>query len=426
MKAVILAGGFGKRLGNVSLNTPKPMTIVCDKPVLEYQINALRKEGIKEFVFVVGYLYEQIEAYFGNGEKFGVEITYYKEKAPLGTGGALFDLGLNEDFLLCNGDLIFDFCLEEMLDFHRKNKALATLLTHPNSHPYDSTLLSVSGDGCVEKIIPKNEKPYAYSNLCNAGIQIVSPEILGLCKASGKVDFDGDIIKPAIKTGRVYSYKTAEYVKDMGTPERLETVERDIKTGVVEKRHKRHLQKAIFLDRDGTINVHKGYIKSSEEIELITGVSQAISRLNSIGYLVIVVTNQPVVARGECTLGKLKEINNRIETLLGEKGAYIDEFYCCPHHPDSGFENEIKELKIKCDCRKPSPGLLLQAKKDFNIDMANSFMVGDSLRDVEAGINAGCKSVYLSETDEGSQSNTIICKSLADFSELLSNRKLNI
>ncbi|MGN1316897.1 MAG: D-glycero-beta-D-manno-heptose 1,7-bisphosphate 7-phosphatase [Acutalibacteraceae bacterium] len=422
MKAVILAGGFGKRLKSVTDNMPKPMTCVCGKPVLEHQVEALKKEGINEFIFVVGYLSEMITDYFKDGSRFGVSISYYKEEEPLGTGGALFKLGLKEDFLLCNGDLIFDFSLKETVQFHKNNNALATLLTHPNNHPYDSTLLLVSSENRVRAILPSDKKPYAYANLCNAGIQIVSPELLNLYNFSGKADFDKDIINPAIKTGRIFSYKTWEYVKDMGTPERLNRVETDVRKGLVKNKHRGNMQKAVFLDRDGTVNVQKGYITKPEEMELIPGAAQAISRFNQAGYLTIVVTNQPVVARGECSFETLGEIHNRMETLLGEKGAYIDGIYFCPHHTDNGFANEVKELKINCRCRKPAPGMLLKAREDFNIDMAKSFMVGDSLRDVEAGINAGCKSVYLGNTGEiPLPKNVDVCDSLLSFSDTVAD-----
>ena len=259
-----------------------------------------------------------------------------------------------------------------------------------------------------------------YSNLCNSGIAVISPELLDLYSFDGKADLDKDVILPAIKTGKIFSYKTFEYVKDMGTPDRLKSVENDIQNGIVSARHKAIPQKAVFLDRDGTINVHKGYITNPADIELIDGVSEAINRLHSLGFLVIIITNQPVIARGECTIEGLTEIHNRTEALLGEKGAFVDGIYYCPHHPDSGFENEIKELKIKCDCRKPSPGLLLEAQKNFNIDLEKSYMVGDSLRDVEAGKNAGCTPVFLgnkstSELPEKTQA----FSSLKEFAESL-------
>lgn len=413
MKAVILAGGFGKRLESVNKSIPKPMTLIFGKSVLEHQIGALKKEGITEFIFVVGYLSQQIEDYFGDGKAFGVHISYFREAEPLGTGGALFKLNLSEDFLLCNGDLIFDFDVNKMLEFHKKNNALATLFTHPNNHPFDSTVISCDENGLVNAFIT-DKKDADYQNLCNAGIQIISPKLLSMYSINGKANLDKDIIMPATKTKRIYSYKSAEYVHDMGTPKRLKAVERDFKNGTVQKKHSKNLQKAIFVDRDGTINKLDGFITSPNQIELIENTAEAIKTFHNLGYLVIVITNQPVIARGECSTQDLKQIHNRLEALLGNEGAFVDDIYYCPHHPDKGFEGEIKELKVKCECRKPSPGLLIKAKQEFNIDMSASFMVGDSQTDVMAAQNAGCIPVLLTEQADNNQQ--LSFNSLYDFS----------
>lgn len=405
-------------MGNICEDVPKPLTLVCGKPVLEHQLEVLKKEGISQFIFVVHHMAEKITEYFGDGTRFDVEISYFYEDEPLGTAGALFKLNLKEDFLLCNGDLIFDFCLKDMIDFHNKNKALATLFTHPNSHPYDSTLIRTDENGKIMRIASSKDYDKPSQNLCNAGIQIVSPQLLSLYKIDGKANFDRDIILPAISTQRIFSYKSAEYVHDMGTPERLKQVEKDIELGIVKAKHRRHLQKAVFLDRDGTINVHNGFITEPNQIELIDGTSEAIKSFHQLGYLVIIVTNQPVIARGECTVEGLREIHNQLETLLGKEGAFVDSIYYCPHHPHKGYEGEIPELKIQCECRKPAPKMILDAKRDFNIDLSQSFMVGDSDIDVECALNAGCKPVFLS-TEK--RKNILTFKSLYEFSEYLTN-----
>lgn len=397
MKAVILAGGYGKRLKSINKDIPKPMTVICEKTVLEHQISVLKNEGITDFIFITGYLGDKISDYFNDGKKFGVNITYFIETEPLGTAGALFRLNLTEDFLLCNGDLIFNFSLKKMIHYHKSKNALATLFTHPNNHPYDSTLVCANNDGCITKFIKESVRDGYCQNLCNAGIQIISPELIKLFSFDRAADLDKDVLMPTVHTGRIYSYKSPEYVRDMGTPERLSSVERDLNQGIVELRHIKYKQKAIFLDRDGTVNKHKGYITKPEDLELLKGIPEAINIFHDLGYLVIIVTNQPVIARGECTTDDLKKIHNRLETLLGEKGAFIDEIYYCPHHPDKGFPGEIEELKIKCDCRKPEPGLLFKASDDFNIDLSKSYMVGDSERDIKAGKKAGCKVVSIGE-----------------------------
>ena len=418
MLAVILAGGLGTRMGEEYCEMPKPLVKINGKPVLEHQIEALRKEGIKDFLLIVGHKWTQIADYFGDGNGLGVNISYFVEEEPLGTAGALFRIPFEEDFLLCNGDLIFDFSLSAMLEFHKEKKALATLFCHPNSHPYDSTLVVADKDSRITDFVSPSDRNGHYANLCNAGIHIISPELLRQFRITDKANLDKDVLLPSLNTGRIFAYKSCEYVHDMGTPERLSNVEKDLNSGLVSALHRSKKQKAVFLDRDGTINVLKGYITKAEEIELLPSAAESVKIFNRLGYLSIVITNQPVIARGECTEKELRNIHNRLESLLGEEGAYIDGIYYCPHHPDKGFENEIPELKINCNCRKPSPGLILKAAEDFNIDLSQSYMVGDSEKDVLAAENAGCTPVMLSANNK-SNNKTPVYDSLYSFAKQL-------
>ena len=191
----------------------------------------------------------------------------------------------------------------------------------------------------------------------------------------------------------MYCYDSPEYCKDMGTPERYQQVSRDFQNGTVSAKNLSHPQKAIFLDRDGTINKYVGFLRSPSELELIDGVAESIRLINESGYLCIVVTNQPVIARGEVSVSELQLIHDKMETLLGDAGAYIDGLYYCPHHPDKGFEGEVVELKIDCDCRKPKPGLIERACADFHIDRNASLLIGDKPRDVACAEAAGVRGI---------------------------------
>jgi D-glycero-D-manno-heptose 1,7-bisphosphate phosphatase len=168
------------------------------------------------------------------------------------------------------------------------------------------------------------------------------------------------------------------------------------------------------MDRDGTINKYVGFLRNIVDFELLPGVADTIKKINASGYLAIVVTNQPVIARGEVTIPELTEIHNKMETLLGAEGAYLDAIYYCPHHPHKGYEGEVPELKIDCDCRKPKPGMLLKAAEDFNIDLSRSWMIGDGENDIRAGKAAGCKTALLGS---GEYSQDITVDSLYDFAE---------
>lgn len=424
MKAVIMAGGKGTRIASVRSDIPKPMIPVLGKPILEWQIECLKKNGITDILIGIGHLGNFIRDYFGDGKKFGVDISYYEEKEPLGTAGFLFKAqGLDKDFLLLCGDTIFDIDFNRFINFHQEKKALASLMTHPNNHPYDSSLIVTEieypqeGSGGmpvdshkVAAWLAKEDERLWYKNRVNAGIQIISPELLNLTRSrvfaegenskaaqSGRLDLDRDVLKPAVKTGRIYAYDTTEYIKDMGTPDRLEQVEADLKSGLVQDKNLSQKQRAIFLDRDGTLNKEVNFLTNIDDLELLPGAAEAVKKINQAGYLAIVITNQPVIARGEVTLQQLNEIHAKLETLLGREGAYIDGLYFCPHHPDKGFEGERPEYKRDCECRKPKAGMVLQAARDFNIDLSASYMIGDRDKDVECGQAAGLKQSVLCE-----------------------------
>ena len=430
MKVVIMAGGKGTRIASVVNDVPKPMIKIGGKPILEHQIDNLKSCGLNDIVLVIGHLGDKIREYFGDGSKFGVHITYFVEDHPLGTAGALFQMPqLTEDFLLLCGDVMIDVDFNRFIAFHKEHRAWASLMAHPNGHPYDSSLL-------VTEIVPpqtlggmpldthrvirwmnKEDNRLYYKNRVNAGIEIISPELLRETmrtfvprhpETPDKIDLDRDVLKPNIGSGRIYAYGTPEYVKDMGTPDRFYETEKDLKEGRVHSRNLKNKQKAIFLDRDGVINRMAGFITKPEQFELIPGVAEAIKAVNQSGYLAIVVTNQPVIARGDCTFEELQTIHDKMETELGKVGAFVDAVYVCPHHTDKGFRGERPEYKCKCDCRKPRPGLLFQAAEDFNIDLSESYMIGDSDRDVEAGKNAGVKtSIKIDGNTEGVLMNVV-------------------
>lgn len=404
MKVVIMAGGRGTRISELFPDIPKPMIPVCGIPVLEREICSLREQGFKDIILTVGYKAGKIIHYFGNGRKYGVHIDYFVEKEPLGNAGALFQMKdkLTEDFLLLNADAMFNVDFNRFVEFHKSHNGLVTLFTHANNHPYDSGLIIANQDRQVNQWLSKEDKrPTFYQNRVNAGLHVINPEALNMEVTTAKVDLDRQVLKPLCGTGKMYCYDSPEYVKDMGTPDRYEGVCKDFENGIVEARNLKNKQKAIFLDRDGTINKYVGFLRKEEQFELLEGVSEAIRKINRSGYLAVVVTNQPIIARGEVTYAGLQNIHNKLETLLGKDGAYLDGIYFCPHHPDNGYEGEVKELKIDCECRKPKPGLLLHAAKYLNIDLERSWMIGDGKNDVLAGKNAGCRTALIGSDDFG-------------------------
>lgn len=417
MKVVIMAGGKGTRIQSVASDIPKPMIKIDGVPVLEHEIRNLKKQGFTDIIITISHLGNIIMDYFGDGSRFGVHIEYYNENQPLGNAGALFKIKkkLTDDFLLLNADAIFDVDFNRFVKYHKNCGGLVTLFTHPNSHPYDSGLIVAEENGAVKQWLAKEDvRPLYYKNRVNAGLHVINPKILdmfgideeriGSVDEKGnliKVDLDRQLLKPLAGTGKMFCYDSPEYVKDMGTPERLYAVEKDFKEGTVHGKNLVNKQRAVFIDRDGTINKYVGFLTDIEDFELIDGVTDAIKKINSSGYLAIVVTNQPVVARGEVSFSELDQIHNKMETLLGKEGAYLDAIYYCPHHPHKGYEGEVEELKIDCECRKPKPGMLLKAAGDFNIDLTRSWMIGDGENDIKAGNAAGCRTILIGDSSFG-------------------------
>ena len=402
MKAVIQAGGKGTRISSITGDIiPKPMLEVSGYPILYHQIMNLKRCGITDITIIIGHLGNIIKEYFKDGKDLGLNISYVEEDPtkPLGTAGALYYLKdkVDEDFVFLLADVFIDIDFGKMITFHKESNSSATLLTHPNAHPFDSDLVVVDSN---DKVLTFDHKTndrtkYDYNNLVNAGVMIFSKDVLDFIKSPEKYSYEKDIVEPLIKEGKVYSYKSTEYAKDMGTPERYAMVQRDYEKGLCGLRNLNNKQKAIFLDRDGTINEYVGFLRRKEDFSLLPGVSEAIKKINSSEYLCIVVTNQPVIARGEVTYEELDDIHKRLETLLGQDGAYIDDLYYCPHHPDKGFEGEIPELKFDCECRKPKIGMLLEAAKEHNIDLGESIVIGDSTLDIKMAENANMRSVLV-------------------------------
>jgi D,D-heptose 1,7-bisphosphate phosphatase len=396
MQAVILAGGKGTRLGDITREMPKPMIIIGDKPLLHHQVELLVKYGVRDIIMLVNYLKDPIMDYFGDGSRFDARIRYSEETQPLGTVGGIKEIEkwLKGDFLVFYGDVMINMDLSRLFAFHLQKKSQCTLVLHPNDHPFDSDLVEISTTGQVTAFHPKPHNPDTwYHNLVNAGVYVFSESILPLLEKGIKADFGLEVFPRIYGQLPMYGYRTSEYLKDMGTPERLDRVREDLESGLISHRSFEYPQKAIFLDRDGVLNEEKSFISTPDGLDLYEFTPAAIRKINESGYLSIVVTNQSAVARNLCTEEDVQAIHYKLETLLGEQHAWLDAIYYCPHHPDKGYPEENPVYKIDCDCRKPKTGMFIKASEDFNIRLSDSYMIGDSERDIQAGINAGCVTV---------------------------------
>lgn len=399
-EVAILAGGFGSRLKSIlGDDVPKPMAIIEGKPLLEHQLNLCRVHGFTDIVVLLHHLPNVIKEYFGSGDDWGVNIKYVVEEHPRGTAGAIHDAlpMLSKQFLVIYGDTFLDVDLRAFWESKLASDDLLTF-AHPNSHPYDSDLLVLDEQNYVLDVFrPDFNQTLTYNNIVNAALYVAERSAFEtLVPCEGQMDIASELFVAMIAEGlSVRAYRSVEYIRDMGTPARYERVTSDIRQGIPERLASRSRRRCVFLDRDGVINHDIGHLNDKVDFRLKDNVGQAIKNLNEAGWLVICVTNQPVVARGELTTDGLAEIHKYMEVLLGREGAYLDDLYHCPHHPDKGFHGEVEHLKIQCQCRKPRPGMLLQAAKAYNIDLEGSWMVGDHIRDIEAGSAAGVKTILL-------------------------------
>ena len=405
--AVILAGGKGSRLASVAGDLPKSLVPIGGKPVLQHQLELLAGAGFKGVRIFAGYLADKILAFTGDGSRFGLKISIEVEDQPLGSAGAVLQKlqSLPEHFLVLYGDTMLAVDLEKFARAHLQSGADLTTFVHPNDHPHDSELVEADAQGRVTALRPYPHPPgEVFGNLVNAALYVIRRDALKVWAGEVvKRDFAKDALPDLLTRGaKIHSYRSTEYIKDMGTPVRLAKVEHDWQAGRIHFRGEHYLDAAVFLDRDGTLNEENGFIRSPDQLHVFPGAAEALKKLRAAGFRLVVLTNQPVIARGEASESEVEAIHRKLEWELGLEGAYLDAIYYCPHHPDKGFPGERSELKGPCECRKPGVGLLHKACKELGLDPARSWMVGDRTADVELAARGGLRSVLLETGAAGS------------------------
>lgn len=398
-QVVILAGGLGTRLRTVTGGLPKALAPVGGIPVLEHQLRLCARHGFNDVHLLLGFGSEQIQEFVGDGKKFGVRCQSLIETKPLGTAGAVLsaEAVLTNRFLVMYCDTMLDIDLGRFWESSEIDDADASLVVHPNDHPFDSDLVVTDKDGWILEFSRWNQSSRPLRNLASAALYVIKRDALkGIRTSDDVLDFGRHVFPRMIAAGlRLKAYRTVEYIKDIGTPERLRKVNADFTMRKVDPLASGRPRATVFLDRDGVINEEVDGVLRPQDIRLLPGVSEAIRSLNEAGFPAIVITNQPYVSHGSLTEAQLDEIHAFLEAELASRHAVLDAIYYCPHHPHGGYDGERKELKIQCQCRKPLPGMIFTASRELHLDLPNSWMIGDRTADVAAGAAAGVRTVML-------------------------------
>lgn len=402
-QAVILAGGRGSRLSKRLKGLPKPLIDIGGKPLLEWQILLLKRYNFKKIIILVNFRSNQIVKFCKENNNWGLDIRCIRDGRFSGTAGAVLNVydQLDSNFLVMYGDTMLEVDLARLGSAHlQTSDASCTLFVHPNDHPKDSDIVELDISGYVSAFHPYPHSLNEYlPNSVNAALYILRREAIEpwlIREPTEALDFGRNIFPEMLRNGqKLFGYYSPEYIKDCGTPCRLDKINQDFQSGKISRSCLSEKQPTIFIDRDGTLNEDVEYLAHPDKLLLFPGVPNAVRRINKSDYRACIVTNQPVVARGDCSLNELRLIHNKLETLLGEQGAFIDRIYVCPHHPDRGFPGEVDELKIKCLCRKPGSGLIDEAVSTLNSDLSQSWFIGDSTTDIATAHRAGIRSILV-------------------------------
>ena len=374
-QVVILAGGKGKRLGNMTKDTPKPMIDINGKPFLEHLINDIVDNNFTEVILLLGYKAEKIVNYFGDGSKFGINIKYSIRGEDSKTGTRLREASrlLDKRFLLLYCDNYMPINLDKYIEYYNNNNISNSVIVYSNKDKFTKNNLLVKNNLVVEYDKSRSNKNL---NGVNVGYYIIDRDTVIPMMPKYNFKFEDVIIDKLVNNNNLLAYVTGQRYCSIGDLKRLPmTIDffRD--------------KKSIFLDRDGVINRRPpkaDYVKSWDEFEFLPGVLDAIKLLTSEGYNIYIISNQPGIARGKMTTEDLNNIHKNMITTIENNEGKISKIYYCPHGWNDG-----------CDCRKPNPGMFYQVSREYNIDLRKCIYIGDDLRDKQAGDAVGLTTILV-------------------------------
>ena len=375
-QAVVLCGGLGTRLRPYTDNIPKPIIPCNSKPFLWHLLKQMEEQGIKRFILLTGYLAEQIEDYFGNGNFWGWHIQYSTGPVEWDTGKRIWMARekLDDRFMLLYSDNFVPFSLDKVLALHEKNQSSLTFMV-ASKKPGNIALDEI---GIVQKY--DNNRPTNGFDYVEIGYMIVEKDkTLGFYKAP-ECSFSS-ILKKMATQHQISAWIQRDAYHSISDPERWKKTNKYLIS-----------KKIILIDRDGVINnkAPRGeYISKWEGFEWIEETRIAMKHLAKKGFQFIVISNQAGVARGMVEYDELDRINQNMKDQLQKDGIEILDIYICPHHWKEG-----------CFCRKPNPGMLFQASKEHLFRLDKTLFIGDDPRDCQAAENAGCRSIFIGEITE--------------------------
>jgi D,D-heptose 1,7-bisphosphate phosphatase len=388
-QAVILVGGLGTRLGALAQTTPKPMLEVAGRPFVEHVIAHLSRFGVSEILLLAGFRGDAVKSAYDGRIIFGTRISVAVEPEPLGTAGALAFVAdrLAPTFFMANGDTFFDTDLTRLLNFCTARDFGAAFLVRQVEDGQRYGQVECAGDGHVTRFREKSSTGENAPALINAGLYLVRRDAVLPTIEKSPCSFETDILPRLLGSNSLYALEAEGYFVDIGIPSSLESARAELL--------ERRTRPTAFMDRDGVLNIDRGYTHRASDLVFVQNAPQAVRRLNDAGFYVFVVSNQGGIARGYYDEDAARRFNSLMQTRLLELGAHIDGFYFCPHHP----AGSISAYTMACNCRKPAPGLFEEVARDWPIDRAKSFMIGDTDTDIDAAQAFGIRA-YKFENDD--------------------------
>jgi histidinol-phosphate phosphatase family protein len=405
-QAIILAGGMGTRLRSRLDGRPKPLVDIDGIPLLGRQIAALRADDFSEILVLVNYAAEQIAAYCAEPAFAGLRLALIDDGEPRGSAGAVlhaFD-HLASRFLVVYGDTLFDLDLDRLWRTHEQAEADATLFLHPNDHPGDSDLTETDKDGRVTAFLsPPHDAAANLPNLVNAGLYVMEREAIAFWRTQPiPTDIARDMFPAMLRRGaKLQGYVSFEYIKDIGTPGRLDRAVAQLRAGVVERARRDRPQKAVFLDCDGTITEWRRDLARGDQLVLIDGAAGAVKQFNEAEYRVVIGAGPPILADEETEPAEARRIHGELPSLLGRHGAFVDALYMPRHQPGESSAGEGRAREVSSDCHEPGNELIEDARRDHNIDLGRSWLVGDSTTDILLAARAGLRSILVETGNAG-------------------------